>query len=291
MPLRNIINRNFLTIATYSGMVSEERPVRGFGGRAKWGEVAGNLGLAALGVGLVAVALAAVPADVVAVRALVAYTVYATVATLVLAVAIATTRRLPVVSSDRLDGEEASVVRTWSGEWWYAVALDLGLAVLAGFLLLLGLAEGGAWAVLGLLVALLGAYFLVRVVLTVTHRRRNEALWVTARELVHDTPGGRARVARAHVVRARRIGDTPHVLLKLDGPVHRTRCPRPWRPRPNRLANEGELVLDTSWVGHDTDTVVDWLRAQLGLGPSALGRAGKVLGTGPMSPGPAGPHR
>ena len=79
-------------------MVSEERPVRRFGGRAKWGEVAGNLGLAALGIGLVAVALAAVPADVVAVRALVAYTVYATVATLVLAVAIATTRSAPRAS-------------------------------------------------------------------------------------------------------------------------------------------------------------------------------------------------
>lgn len=248
-------------------MISEERPVRSFGGRAKWGEVAGNLALAALGVGLVAVALAAVPGDVVAVRALVVYTVYATVVTLALAVAIATTRQLPVVSSDRLDGEDASVVRTWSGEWWYAVALDLGLAVLAGFLLVLGLAAGGAWAVLGLLVALVGLYFLVRVVLTVTHRRRNEALWVTAREVVHDTPGGRAWVAREHVVRVRRIGETPHVLVKLDGPVHRTRCPRPWRPRPNKLADEGELVIDTSWVGHDTDVVVAWLRDELGLLP------------------------
>jgi hypothetical protein len=247
-------------------MVSEQRPVRRFSGRAKWGEVAGNLGLAALGAVLVVVALVAVPSDVTAVRALVVYTAYATLLTLALAVAVATTRSLPAVAPARLDGQEASVARTWPGEWWYAVALDAGLAVLGVVLLVLGVSAGGAWAVLGLLAALVGLWFLVRVVLTVTGRRRREALWITPDEVVHDSPHGRERAAREHVTRARRIGDTPHLLVQLDGPLHSTRCPRPWRPRPNRLADPGEIVLDTSWTGHDPDVVLAWVRDELRLG-------------------------
>ena len=248
-------------------MISEQHPVRAFGGRAKWGEVAGNLALVAGGVVLVGIALAAVPADVVAIRVVVGFTVYATVATLVLAMAIASTRTLPPISAGRVDGEDATVASTWSGEWWYAVALDVGLGALGAALLVIGLAAGGAWAVLGSLVALVGLYFLVRAGLAVAGGRRREALWLTSREIGHDSARGRERAPREQVTRVRRIGDTPHLLVQLGQPPQTRLAPAPWRARPSRLGRGGEIVFDATWTGHDPEVVLAWLREELRLGP------------------------
>jgi hypothetical protein len=240
-----------------------------FRGRTKRREVVGNVVLAALGAVLVAVVLVAVPADVTAMRVLAWYTAAASLLTLGLAVAIATTRQLPTVTETRLGGVPAVLVRTWSGEWWYAVALDVGLVALGATLVALGVAAGGAWAVLSVAPGLVAVYFLVRVALTLTGRRRNPALWVTETEVVHDGPSGRLRAPRTQVRRARRVTNAEQVLVQLDGPGHVQRCPAPWRPRRGLGAtgagHGSEMVLSTAWVGHDTDALAAWLQERLGL--------------------------
>ena len=244
-------------------------PPSAFGGRAKWSEVSGNLAIAALGAALVAVVLVAVDDDVTAMRLLAWYTAAAVALTLGLAVAIAATRRMPTITEGRLDGAPAVVVRTWSGEWWYAVALDVGLVALGAALAVLGFAAGGAWAVLAVAPALVAAYCLGRVVLALTGRRRNPALWVTGEEVVHDGPSGRLRARHDQVRRVRRVTNAEQVLVQLDGEVRTERCPAPWRPR-RGLGTTGaghgsEIVLDTTWVGHDTDDLTAWLQDRLGL--------------------------
>ena len=107
--------------------------------------MAGNLVLVVLGGAIAAVVFAAVPADVVAMRALAWYTVAAVAATLALAVALATTRRLPGLRESRLEGSPAVVARSWRGEWWHALALDAGLAALAIVLTVLGLRADPSW--------------------------------------------------------------------------------------------------------------------------------------------------
>ncbi|WP_028644007.1 hypothetical protein [Nocardioides sp. URHA0020] len=242
---------------------------RAFTGRAKWGEVAGNLVLAALGAGLASVVFAAVPADVVPMRMLAWYTVAAVVATLALAIALAATRRLPGLREAEVEGAPALVARSWRGEWWHATALDAGLVVLAGVLTGLGL-----WQV-----APVGAWFLVRVALTLTGRRRNEGLWLTATEVGHDAAWGRERVRREQVTRVRSIGGTSYLLLRVEGEVHRELCPRPWR---RRRTTDDSIVVRCAWLGPEADDLAAWLRAELGLeAAQGFGRAA----TGSHSPG------
>lgn len=238
------------------------RPVvRPFRGRAKWDEVIGNLVLVVLGALAVTLVLVAVPADVLPIGVTVGYTVVAGLATAALAVATATTRRLPGLGEARLDGEPALVVRGWSGEWWYHLVLDSALVVLAGVLVALGLAADPSWRVPSLVLTVPGAWFLVRVLLTLTGRRRNEALWLTPDEIVHDTSWGRERVRRDQVVRVRASTVAPDLVLHVDAPVRRQLCPRPWRQRVG--SPSGRVVVDCSRMGHEVTDLADWLREEL----------------------------
>lgn len=240
---------------------------RPFGAREKWRDVVGNVVLAALGAGLVAVAYA-VPGDPVALRVLAAYTAGATLATLALAVAMATTRRLPTVRRVRLDGTPALAVRAWPGEWWYAVTLDAGLVVAAGTLAGLGLAAGG-WLVPSLLVGVFGLYFAARLLLAVVGRRRNEAIWLTATEVVHDASWGRERVRREQVTRVRPAIGSAQVVLEIEEPARRAVCPRAWR---HGRPEDARIVVDCSWMGLEAADLARWLGAHLGTGSDAASR-------------------
>lgn len=237
-------------------------PSRPFRGGAKWGEVAGNAALVVVGGGLVAVAYVAVPPEVTAIRVLAWYTAGAVLATAVLAIALALTRRLPVLHTSELAGAPALAVRSWRGEWWHTTALDAGLAVASAALLALGVRAGGGWAALGLLAAAVGAWFGGRVVLTVSGRRHPEALWLTPDEVVHDAPWGRERVRRDQVRRVRSATTSDHVLIEADAP-RREPCPRPWR----RALRGGTIEVDCSWTGHAAEDLAAWLAHELGTAP------------------------
>lgn len=225
-------------------------PSRPFEGRAKWGDVLGNGTLAALGGGLAVGALVAIPDAPPAMQALIAYTLAASAATLVLAVATAATRQLPTLHEGR--------VRSWAGEWWYAVALDLGLAALAATLVAIGLDAGQGWLVLSLLVAVVGAYFAVRALLALTGRRRREGLWVSPDEVGHDAPWGTERVRRDQVARVRASTAADDLVIEVDGPIDRRPCPRPWR-RGRVGAGPQRIVVDCSRTGHRAADVAEWL--------------------------------
>lgn len=231
-----------------------------FRGRERWTAVAFDLGTAAVGAVLAAGVLTQVPADVVPLRALALYTVYAVAATVVLAVARALTRQLPTLRRARLGGEDAWVLRAWAGDWWHATALDAGLVVLAGWLAVLGLRAGGDWLVPSVLLASTGVWFLVRVLLGLAGRRIRETLWLTDREVVHGSPWGRARAARARVVDVAARGRG--LVIRLDGPAELRPCPRPWR-RAGRGTPPDAIRLVCSDTGHDAADLVRWVRSEL----------------------------
>ncbi|MDN4162291.1 hypothetical protein [Nocardioides abyssi] len=255
-------------------------PARRFGGREKWGAVAANLVLALLAAAAVVGVLAAVPHDVTAVMLLVGYTAYAGLLTLGLAVATALADRLPVVGAGTVEGQPAVGVRARAAEWWYAVALDVGLLMLGCALLGVGLAAGGEWALWSVPIALAGAWFGVRALLAVAGRRRVEALWLTADHVVHDASWGRERVGRDQVSEVRPIKGTSYVLLRVDGPVERTLCPRWWRGADRRArpgdrtvagtgagTGSGRIELRCADLGHDPADLAAWVRDELGLAP------------------------
>lgn len=246
-------------VPAYTARVEPPRE-RPFRGGTKWGEVAGNAALVAVGGALAAAAFVAVPPEVVAIRVLAWYTAGAVLATALLAIALALTRRLPVLHESELDGTPALVVRAWRGEWWHTTALDAGLVVVAGALLVLGLRAGGGWAGLGLLVAAAGAWFLVRVVLTLGGRRRPEALWLTGDDVVHDAAWGRERVRRDQVARVRAATTVDRLVLEVEGPVSRQTCPRPWR---RAVPGPGTIELDCAWTGHAAHDLAAWLADEL----------------------------
>lgn len=235
-------------------------PAVPFRGRAKWADVAVDLGLVVLGALLVWGVLVEVPDDVPAMRAITAYTAYAVVATLALALARAVTRQLPTLRRVERDGEEGWVVRAWPGDWWHGVALDLGLAVLAGWLAVVGLRAGGQWLVAALALAAAGVWFLGRFALSVTGRRSNETLWVTADSVRHDSTWGTVWCARSSVTdAAARRGS--RLVLVLDGPARVRPCPRPWR-RPRRTPPDS-VVVDCSTMGHDAPDLARWIETEV----------------------------
>lgn len=248
-----------------------------FAGRTKWGEVAGNVVLV-LGGGLLAAAVfVAIPADVVAMRLLAWYTVAGVLLTCALVLALVGTRRLPALEPATLEGAPALAVRAWPVEWWYSNALDLGLGVLGVWLAVLGLRVGDDMVVPALLVGAPGVWFLARVGLALAGRRRNEALWLTDAEVVHDRAWGRERCRRTAVVRVRRWPGTGHrLLLEVDGAPDEQLCPRPWRTG-RRVGQPGQVVVDCSLMGHDVDDLVGWLRGELALGDQARSRGPEVV--------------
>lgn len=225
-----------------------------FRGRAKWGAVAFDLALAGAGALLAWGVFAQVPEEVVALWALACYTVYAVVVTVALALARAATPQLPTLRRATLDGEEAWLLRACPGDWWHAIALDLGLSASAAVLTVLGLRAGGDWVVPSLLVAVMGAWFLVRVVLVLLGRRRSPALWLTRDEVLVDSPAGRARADRGSVwrVRSRRR----RLVVELDHDASWRLSPRPWRAA---VPSRDSMRLDCSTTGHRADDLAAWI--------------------------------
>lgn len=230
-----------------------------FAGRAKWGEVLGNVVLAALGGVLLLVAAPALSGrEPVGLWLLVLYTAYAVAVTLVLALVVAVTRRLPSLEPGILDGRPATVLRTWAAPWLHGLALDAGLAVLGVALAVAGLLTGGDWAVAGIVPGVVGLWFLGRVGLVVVGRRRRPALWLTDTEVVVDSHAGRARVARADVREVRSSGR--RLVLVLDGEADRVLAPRPWRRA--RTARD-TLVLDCTDTAHRAADLATWLTGEV----------------------------
>ena len=242
-------------------------PAVGFSGRAKWGEVVVDVLLAAAGSVLVLVAAPELSGTgTVGLWLLVAYTCFAVAVTLVLAGAVAATSQLPCVEDGLVDGRAAVGVRSWAPPWWHAVALDAGLAVLGLALTVAGLAAGGAWAVVGSLAGMVGAWFLVRVGLVALGRRRRPALWLTDDELVADSPGGRARAPRDDVRTVRARGR--NVVVELRREATWTASPRPWR---RRTAARDTLVVDCADTGHRASDVAAWLAGEVSAVPVSSG--------------------
>lgn len=231
-----------------------------FRGRAKWGAVAFDLALAGVGALLAWGVFAQVPDEVVVMWTLALYTVYAAAVTVVLALARAATRQLPTLRRATLDGEEAWLLRAWPGEWWHALALDLGLSALAAVVAALGLRAGGDWVVPSLVVAATGVWFLGRAGLALAGARRHEALWLTADAVIHDSGRGRARCPCTRVAGAAGSRGGSRLLLLLDGPPELRACPRPWRRRVRRTTPDSILV-DCSGMGHDAADLAQWIRS------------------------------
>lgn len=231
-----------------------------FSGRAKWGEVAANLALAAGGVILIRIAAPELSGrEPVGLWLLVLYTGFAVTATLVLAGTVALTARLPVLEEDVVvDRRPATGVRSWVAPWWHANALDLGLALTGLALAAAGVRAGEDWALVGTVPGIVGLWFLVRVGLVLLGRRRRPALWLTADEVVVDSAVGRARVGRGDVARVR--GRGRRLVVELDGDATWSLSPRPWR-RP--VTARDILVLDCSDLGHRAADLADWLAEEL----------------------------
>ena len=239
-----------------------------FAGRTKWGEVLGNLVLAALGAVLLLVAAPELSGrEPIGLWLLVVYTAYAVAVTLVLAAVVVGTSRLPTLDEATIEGRPAVGVRSWAPPWWHANALDLGLAATGVALAVAGLAAGGDWAVVGILPGLVGLWFAVRVALVAVGRRRPPALWLTDDEVVVDAPAGRARAARSSVRAVRSRGR--RVVVELDREATYEPCPRPWRHGP---LSRTTLVLDASDVGHRAADLADWLQAEV-AGSTRIGTA------------------
>lgn len=233
----------------------------------RWGEVAVDLGLAAAGVLLVAVATPELDGTrPVGLWLVVVYTCWAVAVTVVLAVLAAATRRHPTLAPATLDGAPATVLHSARAPWCHAVALDAGLGVLGLALAVAGVRAGGDWALVGLVPGVGGLWFAGRIALVVLGRRRRPALWLTDTELVVDSPTGRLRAARADVVAARGRGRRLVVSLArdADGSV----APWPWRPSSSA---RDILVLDCSDTGHRAGDLADWLDAQVVVRPGREG--------------------
>ena len=63
----------------------------------------------------------------------------------------------------------------------------------------------------------------------------------------------------------RSIGGTSYLLLKVDGPIRRELCPRPWR---RSRAEDDSIVVSCAWLGPDVDDLATWLSTELGLEPA-----------------------
>jgi hypothetical protein len=252
-----------------SGGATDLGTVR-YGGRPKWTEVLVNLLPVPLGGALVAVVFTQIPSDVYPMRALAWYTVWAVLLTAGLAIALAATRQMPTLERAEVGGSPAWGVRAWRGERVYDVGIDLGLGVLATVLTVMGLVAAGEWAALSLPVAVIGAWFAVRAVLSTVGPRRGEGLWLTDERLVHDSKRGREWCERGQIVRVRAMNDV--VMVLVNGSIDRRRVPLPWRPlrswRPRRAAagiTEHTIWFPTQHVGHTAEQLAAWLSSELGF--------------------------
>ncbi|WP_328527393.1 hypothetical protein OG984_16585 [Nocardioides sp. NBC_00368] len=232
-----------------------------FRGRAKWGEVAGNVLLAALGSLLAWVAFSQVPANVLPVRVAAWFTLFAVVITLVLVLALVVTRQMPTVEPHVHDGKAGFEVHAWRGDWWHAIGLDLGLGTAGVVICVLAVRAGSDWLLGALVVGTLGAWFLIRALLAVVGRRRNEALLFLDDYVIHRTPAGWSGCPGSSVQAVRGRGNA--VVLILDSPAVVTECPALWRGS-RRIAADS-MVVRCSMMGHTAEALADWLQDALGL--------------------------
>ncbi|GAA1935014.1 hypothetical protein GCM10009797_30470 [Nocardioides hwasunensis] len=218
-----------------------------------------NLVLAAGGVLLLAVAIPELSgARPVGLFLPVLYTGFAVVITVVLAVAVAVTGRMPTLRQGTVDGSPALGVSSWAAPWIHALALDAGLAVLGLALTVAGIAAGSEWAVVSLVPGAIGLWFGVRVGLTAAGRRRRPAMWLTETHVVVDSPAGRARSPRSDVRRVRPRGR--RVVVELERDADWLCAPRPWR---RAGGPRDTLVLDCSETGHRAADLATWLTEEL----------------------------
>ncbi|TQL70280.1 hypothetical protein FB381_4209 [Nocardioides albertanoniae] len=239
-----------------------------FRGREKWSEVVGNLFLATLGALLAWVAFSQVPADVVPIRVAAWFTVLAVGITIALGLALVGTRQLPTVEPCVYDGKNGVEVHAWRGDWWHAVALDLGLGIGGVVICVLGFRAGSDWALGAVIVGAIGAWFLARALLAIGGRRRNEALVLLDDYIVHNTPAGWAGCPRSAVQIVRGRGNA--VVLMLESPAVVTECPAPWRGS-RRIAADS-MVVRCSMMGHTAEGLADWLQQELGLSAADMTR-------------------
>lgn len=232
-----------------------------FTGWAKWKQALPLLGIAAGAALYVVIIAVAVPRDVTAMWVLAGYTFLAGLVCLGVALALLLARQLPTARETVLDGQPAVLLRAWRGTWWFDLFLDTGIGALGLTLGVLGLLEGGEWVPWSVLALLAGAWFLARPILAMLGRRHNEALWVSAEEVVHDTSWGRERCRRSDIDRVIRLLDSSTLIIVVDGQITRELCPRPWRPRPRKRMDN--IAVDCSLMGHDTGELIAWLQEGL----------------------------
>jgi hypothetical protein len=225
--------------------------------RARRADLGADLAILVVGLAGAAVILTQVPADVVAMRALAVYALFAALGAGVLAVARLRTRTFPGLREATVDGRPARGVRAWSGPFVHSVSLDVGLVALGAVVSSIGVASGSAWAALWVPALVATAWFAVRVVLVLVGRRRVDALWLTDQHVVHDSAAGRARIPRTDVESVRPWSGG----LFVDGPTSRSGPPLGFRA--GARARPGELRVDTSLMGVGPHDLAAWLRAQL----------------------------
>lgn len=233
-------------------------PASRFRGWSKWQHVLTFLAIAVGAAFFVTVIEVAVPRDVLAMQLIAAYTALAGLACLVLAVALVLTRRMPAGREATLDGEPAVLFRAWPLQWWFDVATDAALGTLGVLLFALATAGTTEWLLWGLVPLAVGLWFLARAGLALTGRRHNEALWLTEREVVHDTDWGRERCDRSDVADVFGTEDGGRVLVVVHTSVHRQPCPRPFRRKEVRVGTD-DMGVDCSLMGHTSDDLARWL--------------------------------
>lgn len=243
-------------------------PPARFRGWNKWKHVLTYVAIAAAAFVLVAIVVAAVPRDVLAMQVLAAYTALGGLLSLVLAVALLLTRQLPAGREATLDGEPAVVFRAWRPQWWFEVATDVGLGLLGGVLFGLAATASPEWLLWGFLPLLVGLWFLARAGLALVGRRHDEALWITQREVVHDTAWGRERCARADVTDVVEFEEHDRLIIVSRAPVQRDLCPRPWRRAVVRVRDD-DMGVDCSLMGHTNHELVRWLQETIPAGGAA----------------------
>ncbi len=203
------------------------------------------------------------PDDALLFRSVVWYSVGAAVLCLAYSLAVVCVRRFPTARSARFAGQPAVLLPTWPWRWWFNSALDLGLLVLSGFWVYL------AWnatidRLFSIGLALVPfTYFAARWSIRVAGRCRREALWVTATEIVHDSERGRARVARADVVRVQGWDDGDHAGNDVLGVRSSTPARRSFGPPLLTMVRSPRSAIDTSvsttLMGHPAPEIAAWL--------------------------------
>ncbi|MEU0267331.1 hypothetical protein [Nocardioides sp. NPDC006303] len=232
-----------------------------FRGRDKWGEIAGNAILAALGVALAWVGFTQVPGQVTPIRVASWFTVFAVGVTIVLVIALVFTRQLPTLRERNVGGAQVLEVHAWRGDWWHAMSLDAALAAAGLLVVSLGFQAGGQWVLPALCVGLVAFWYLGRVLMAALGRRRNEGLVLLDESIVHNTSSGWSQSARSEVRSVRARGNS--VLLTLRSPANVNECPVLWRGSTRIPADK--MVIKCSMMGHTANDLAQWLQDELQL--------------------------